>query len=83
MAPPDPPLYVNDQLGNIAPPTTVTTTITYEFVPSTDQEITCIICGRDQCDQESTAYERTRGGFYGRVTIGKHSQCSRTPITRR
>lgn len=58
---------------------TVTEIVTYEFGPSEDAELTCIICGKDKCDLESTAYQ-TYPGFHGRVTVGKHSTCVRKPI---
>lgn len=69
----------------MAPTTTMPTqteTVTFTFTPTNDKEITCIVCGEDKCDLESTAYQTVRGLGHARVTVGKHSTCKRKDITR-
>lgn len=49
------------------------------FRPTTDREITCIVCGGDGCELEATAYKITRFGGHSRVWIGKHDKCEFRP----
>lgn len=57
--------------------------VEFIFKPSDDSHITCIVCGDVGCDLESTAYQTVRGIGHARVTVGKHSKCTRKDITLR
>jgi len=54
-------------------------TVTLTFVPTSDREISCIVCGKDQCELEATAYKTTASGNHCRVWIGKHAHCDFRP----
>lgn len=45
--------------------------IILDFVPSHDGLLTCVVCGADGVDQETTVRDR----WNSRVTIGKHRRC--------
>lgn len=45
--------------------------ITLHFGPSDDKEITCLICGQDNCDLEVSVRDKR----HHRIAIGKHSKC--------
>ncbi|HYX21028.1 MAG TPA: hypothetical protein VFA98_09320 [Thermoanaerobaculia bacterium] len=58
-------------------------TLVFVFKPSNDPHISCVVCGDGGCDLESTAYQTVRGLGHSRVTVGKHSKCTRKDITLR
>jgi len=58
-------------------------TVVFIFKPTDDHFLTCLICGKNNCDLESTASQNVHGLGHARVTVGKHSKCTRKDITLR
>jgi hypothetical protein len=69
MAPPD-----------VLPPPPGALSITLDFEPSDDPEITCIVCNGGGCDLSVTVYQGPR---HMRVTMGKHTKCTWVMVKRK
>jgi hypothetical protein len=51
----------------------------WEWEPTEDGEITCILCGDDRCTHELTRRVDARNGSRRTVTIGIHEVCATMP----